>query len=102
MKNTKLGLLTIIAATVLSANAYYDRDDYGPHTVPGRTVDAAGTVVEGTGRAAGGIVTGTGNFLGRAFTGKSREEREQEEADRKQREEERLQEKEDRRARRNN
>lgn len=102
MKKQILAIITLLATTALSVNAYYDNDDYRPHTLPGRTVDAtgnvvtgtgraAGTVVEGTGRAAGTVVTGAGEVtegvlggIGGIFTGKSREERRQDREDRRQ------------------
>jgi hypothetical protein len=109
MKKQILATIALLMTTAISVNAYYNDNDYRPHTLPGRTVDAAGNVVEGTGRVAGdvvegtgrvagGVVEGTGSFLGGIFTGKSREERHQEKENRRQ---QREQEREERAARRN-
>ncbi len=110
MKKQILATIALLAITAISVNAYYDSDDYRPHTYPGRGVDAAGNVVEGTGRAAGnviegtgrvagGVVEGTGSFLGGLFGG--RERREERRQDREDKRQQREQERQDRNARRN-
>src|SRR5690606_11569551 len=39
MKKTLLATITLLMITAPSVNAYYNDNDYRPHTLPGRTVD---------------------------------------------------------------
>ncbi len=48
MKKALLATITLLMTTTISINTY-DNNDYRPHTFPGRTVDATGNVVTGTG-----------------------------------------------------
>lgn len=105
MKKQIIATIAILITTTISVNAYYDNNDYRPHTLPGRTVDATGNVITDTGRAAGTVVTGAGEVtegvlggIGSIFTGKSREERRQEKENRRQ---QREQDRKDRAAKRN-